>query len=80
MNAGSNVRQTKGTASADERGGSGQRTVTPTRTRARAAKHGETRRSEDRDAKGSVTAGHGDNAGAPQWEDDGGTLPPDEWS
>ncbi len=80
MSAGSKARQTTGTASADERRGSGQPTVTPTRTRVRAAKPGEPRRSKDRDAKGTVTAGHGDNPGAPRWEDDGGTMPPDEWS
>ncbi|WP_175946030.1 hypothetical protein [Burkholderia pyrrocinia] len=79
MNAVSNMRQTKGTASADERRGGGQRTVAPARARIRALP-GETRRSKDRNAKGVVTAGHGDNPDAPLWEDDGGTMPPDEWS
>ncbi|CAB3756273.1 hypothetical protein B7G54_16070 [Burkholderia puraquae] len=64
----------------DGRGGA-QHTVTPTRTRkARATSRG-TRPARERETRsGPVTAGSGGETGQPLWEDDGGSLPPEEWS
>ncbi|WP_161556582.1 hypothetical protein [Burkholderia pyrrocinia] len=81
MNAVSNARQTKkDPGSADERRGGGQHTPTPTHTRAAKATSRETRRRQERGASGPVTTSGGDAAGKPLWEDDGGALPPEEWS
>jgi len=83
MNAASNARQTKDAAPADERGGGGQRTVAPTRTRARvraATSRDRARRAERGGGTGPVATSGGHQTGEPLWEDDGGAMPPEEWS
>ncbi|WDR97962.1 hypothetical protein [Burkholderia ambifaria] len=78
MNADSNGRQNNDTASTGE-----QRTVAPTRTRARvraATSRESTRRTERRSDNGPVTTGGNDATGKPLWEDDSGEMPPEEWS
>ncbi|WP_176016202.1 hypothetical protein [Burkholderia sp. BCC0398] len=87
MDTASNARQTNDAGSTDERRRDGQRTVTPTRVRARphaAAPRDGTRRGE-RDGgrasgNGPVTPSRGAEAGKPLWEDDSGEMPPEEWS
>jgi hypothetical protein len=87
MATASNGRQTNDAEAMDERSSSGQRTVTPTRTRARAhaaAPPGGARRGGRGDGgssgNGPVTPGRGEEAGKPLWEDDRGEMPPEEWS
>ncbi len=84
MNAASNTRQTKDAPSADERGGGGQPTVAPTRTRARVRAATSSRdgggRSAGRSGGNGPIATSGGDAGKPLWEDDGGAMPPEEWS
>ncbi|WP_321923106.1 hypothetical protein [Burkholderia sp. BCC1998] len=83
MNAASNARQTQDAASTDERRGSEQRTVAPSRTRARvraATSRDGTRRNERSSGNGPVAPTRKEGAGEPQWEDDGGAMPPEEWS
>ncbi|MET3552902.1 hypothetical protein [Burkholderia sp. 567] len=83
MNADSNGRQSNDAASTGERRGGEQRTVAPTRTRARvraATSREPTRRSERRSDNGPVTTGGNDATGKPLWEDDSGEMPPEEWS
>ena len=81
MNAASNARQTKDAASTGERRGGEQRTVAPTRTRARvrAATSRDGGRHNERGG-GKITTGRGEGAAEPHWEDDGGAMPPEEWS
>lgn len=80
MNAASNARQTKDAASTGERRGGEQRTVAPTRTRVRvrAAMSRDGGRRNERG--GGKTAGRTEGAAEPHWEDDGGAMPPEEWS
>ncbi|MEY1587933.1 hypothetical protein AB3K92_03760 [Burkholderia sp. Bmkn7] len=91
MNAASNARQANKTKETGARHGGEQHTVTPTRTRVRPAKAAsrDTRRPAGRGAGGSggasgtsgpVAARDGDRKGNPLWEDDGGAIPPEEWS
>ncbi|WP_157692723.1 hypothetical protein [Burkholderia sp. ABCPW 11] len=82
----SNARQTNDAAT-DERRRNGQRTVTPTRKPARthaAVSRDGARRPErgSGSAKGNgpVTPSRGEEASKPLWEDDSGTMPPEEWS
>ncbi|KWH28666.1 hypothetical protein WL99_18600 [Burkholderia cepacia] len=83
--------KTNETGATDARHGGEQHTVTPTRTRVRPAKAAsrDTRRPARRGAGGSggasgtsgpVAAHDGDRKGNPLWEDDGGAMPPEEWS
>ncbi|KVQ52037.1 hypothetical protein WK03_02090 [Burkholderia cepacia] len=86
--------KTNETGATDARHGGEQHTVTPTRTRVRPAKAAsrDTRRPAGRGAGGSggasgtngtsgpVAAHDGDGKGNPLWEDDGGAIPPEEWS
>ncbi|WP_269508999.1 hypothetical protein [Burkholderia sp. IMCC1007] len=83
MNADSNARQANDAASSDERGGE-QRTVAPTRTRARvraatSSRHGG-RRAERSGGNGPITTSSDEDTGKPLWEDDSGETPPEEWS
>jgi len=83
MNADSNRRQTNDAGSSGERRGSEQRTVTPTRTRARvraATSREPTRRSERGSGNGPVATSGNDATAKPLWEDDRGEMPPEEWS
>ena len=88
MATASNARQTHDAGSTDERRRDGQRTVTPTRTRARvraqAAPLDGARRAERGDrgtsGNGPVTPSRGEEAAKPLWEDDRGEMPPEEWS
>ncbi|MBK1820813.1 hypothetical protein JIN76_11855 [Burkholderia sp. 500H] len=87
MATASNARQTNDVESTDERRRGGQRTVTPTRVRARphaAAPRDGARRGErgDRSASGNgpVTPSREEDTGKPLWEDDRGEMPPEEWS
>lgn len=84
MNAASNARQTKDAALTDERGGGEQRTVVPTRTRARvraAVTSRECGRTAERgDGHGPITSHSGTDMGKPLWEDDRGAMAPDERS
>ncbi|AOI80354.1 MULTISPECIES: hypothetical protein [Burkholderia] len=81
----SNARQTNDAAT-DERRRNGQRTVTPTRTRARTqaagARDGARRAGRGNDGgNGPVTPSRGEDEGRkPLWEDDRGEMPPEEWS
>lgn len=86
--------KTNETGATDARHGGEQHTVTPTRTRVRPAKAAsrDTRRPAGRGAGGSggaggasgtsgpVAAHDGDRKDNPLWEDDGGAIPPEEWS
>ncbi|RKU00210.1 hypothetical protein C7H84_27505 [Burkholderia sp. Nafp2/4-1b] len=83
MNAASNAQQGKDTASTDERRSGGQRTVAPTRTRARvraATSHDGTRKAERGGRNGPITTSKVEQEGKPLWEDDSGEVPPEEWS
>ncbi|WP_333977100.1 hypothetical protein [Burkholderia cepacia] len=91
MNAASNARQankTNETSATDARRSGDPHTVTPTRPRVRAAKPAsrDARRPAGRGSGGSsgssgpVAAHDGDGKGNPLWEDDGGAMPPEEWS
>ncbi|MGK8198125.1 hypothetical protein [Burkholderia cepacia] len=91
MNAASNARQankTSETSATDARRSGDQHTVTPTRPRVRAVKPAsrDARRPAGRGSGGSsgtsgpVAAHDGDRKGNPLWEDDGGAMPPEEWS
>ncbi|KVK90820.1 hypothetical protein [Burkholderia cepacia] len=91
MNAASKARQANQTNEAGATGarrGGDQHTVTPTRTRVRPAKAAsrDTRRPAGRGSAGAsgssgpVAAHDGDRKGKPLWEDDGGAMPPEEWS
>ncbi|WP_063552839.1 hypothetical protein [Burkholderia territorii] len=83
MNAASNGRQTNDAASTDERRGGEQRTVAPTRTRARvraATSRNGARRPERGSGNGPVAPSGRHETGEPHWEDDGGEMPPEEWS
>ncbi|KAG8152435.1 hypothetical protein [Burkholderia catarinensis] len=79
MNAVSNARQKKDAGPGDERRGGAQRTVAPARTRVRATSR-DTRRSKHQGTSGPVATGDDGKTGKPLWEDDGGPLPPEEWS
>ncbi|HGO6124766.1 TPA: hypothetical protein ACK3RK_003269 [Burkholderia cepacia] len=86
--------KTNKTGATDARHGGEQHTVTPTRTRVRPAKAAsrDTRRPAGRGAgdsggasgtngtSGPVAAHDGDRKDNPLWEDDGGAIPPEEWS
>ncbi len=82
MGAASNARQTNKTSATGARRSGEPHTVTPTRTRVRAAKSASrgTRRPAGRGTSGPVAAHDGDGKGRPLWEDDGGAMPPEEWS
>lgn len=94
MSAASNARQankTNETGATDARRSGDPHTVTPTRPRVRAAKPAsrDARRPAGRGSGGSsgtsgtsgpVAAHDGDRKGNPLWEDDGGAMPPEEWS
>ncbi|AQQ45138.1 hypothetical protein KDW67_27450 [Burkholderia cenocepacia] len=87
MATASNARQTSDAGSTDEGRRSGQRTVTPTRTRKRpqaAGPRDDARRVGRGDGRasgnGPVTPSRGEEAGKPLWEDDRGEMPPEEWS
>ncbi|WP_321803643.1 hypothetical protein [Burkholderia sp. BCC1993] len=83
MNAASNARQTQDAASTDEHRGSEQRTVAPTSTRARvraATSRDGTRRNEPSSGNRPVAPSRREGAGESHWEDDGGAMPPEEWS
>ncbi|MGR3909047.1 hypothetical protein Q3A80_18590 [Burkholderia sp. SR8] len=83
MNAASNARQTNDAAPADERRGGGQRTVAPTRARPRvraATSRDGARGAERGGAHGPIATSGGHESGEPLWEDDGGAMPPEEWS
>ncbi|KWN18250.1 hypothetical protein WT83_12425 [Burkholderia territorii] len=83
MNAASNVRPTNGAVSTDERRGGEQRTVAPTRTRARVrarTARDAGRRPERGSGNGPVAPSGRHETGEPHWEDDGGEMPPEEWS
>ncbi|WP_371141516.1 hypothetical protein [Burkholderia cepacia] len=94
MSAASNARQanktseTSETSATDARRSGDPHTVTPTRPRVRAAKPAsrDARRPAGRGSGGSsgssgpVAAHDGDRKGNPLWEDDGGAMPPEEWS
>ncbi|MGU7812007.1 hypothetical protein [Burkholderia sp. AW49-1] len=83
MNAASNVRQTNDAAQTDERRGGEQRTVAPTRTRARvraSTSRQDTRRAERSGGNGPVAPSSGHEAAEAHWEDDSGAMPPEEWS
>lgn len=91
MNAASIARQankTSETSATDARRSGDPHTVTPTRPRVRAAKPAsrDARRPAGRGSGGSsgssgpVAAHDGDRKGNPLWEDDGGAMPPEEWS
>ncbi|KVH54759.1 hypothetical protein WS89_25995 [Burkholderia sp. MSMB1072] len=81
----SNARQTNDAAT-DEPGRNGQRTVTPTRSRARTravvSRDGARRAERGHDGgNGPVTPSREEDEGRkPLWEDDSGTMPPEEWS
>ncbi|KVK84554.1 hypothetical protein WS90_11210 [Burkholderia cepacia] len=86
--------QTNEAGATGARRGGDQHTVTPTRTRVRPAKAAsrDTRRPAGRGSGGAsgssgssgssgpVAAHDGDRKGKPLWEDDGGAMPPEEWS
>ncbi|CAB3966898.1 hypothetical protein BCO9919_02508 [Burkholderia cenocepacia] len=58
-----------------------QHTVAPTRARhTRATSRGARPARKDETKRGTVIAGSGGETGQPLWEDDGGALPPEEWS
>lgn len=84
MNAASNVRKTNDAASTDERGGDEQRTVAPTRTRARvraatSRNAGNAARQAERGGgNGPVATSGGHKTAEPHWEDDSGATPPEE--
>ncbi|RQT30647.1 hypothetical protein [Burkholderia cepacia] len=94
MNAASNARQANKmseTSATDARRSGDPHTVTPTRPRVRAAKPAsrDARRPAGRGlgdssgtsgSSGPVAAHDGDGKGNPLWEDDGGAMPPEEWS
>ncbi|NIF43944.1 hypothetical protein F3J14_24300 [Burkholderia sp. Tr-862] len=83
MSADSNGRQTNDAASTGERRGGEQRTVTPTRTRARvraATSRDVKRRSERGGGNGPIATSGNDATAKPLWEDDRGEMPPEEWS
>ncbi|WP_175908959.1 hypothetical protein [Burkholderia sp. BCC1640] len=83
MSAASNVRQTNDAASTDERRSGEQRTVAPTRTRARvraSTSRNDARRAERGGRNGPVAPSRDHETGEPHWEDDGGAMPPEEWS
>ena len=71
--------KTKAESTGDGRGGA-QHTVAPTRTRHATAKSRGTRAAREQEKGRGVTAGSGGETGQPLWEDDGGALPPEEWS
>lgn len=76
-----NERRTNDTASSDERRGGAQRTVAPTRVRIRAATSRDGRRTPDRAGRTTAAPRRGNgHDGEPMWEDDSGTMPPEEWS
>ncbi|WP_431289499.1 hypothetical protein [Burkholderia contaminans] len=65
----------------ERRRGDAQHTVAPTRTRHTRATSRGTRPTRKQETKrGTVIAGSGGETGQPLWEDDGGALPPEEWS
>lgn len=83
--------ETSETSATDARRSGDQHTVTPTRPRVRAAKPAsrDARRPAGRGSgdssgtsgsSGPVAAHDGDRKGNPLWEDDGGAMPPEEWS
>ncbi|WP_431228883.1 hypothetical protein [Burkholderia contaminans] len=73
-------RKTKTESTSDGRGDA-QHTVAPTRTRHTRATSRGTRPTRKQETKrGTVIAGSGGETGQPLWEDDGGALPPEEWS
>ncbi|WP_179235143.1 MULTISPECIES: hypothetical protein [unclassified Burkholderia] len=84
MATASNARQTNDAGATDERRRNGQRTVTPTRTRARPAASRDGARQAGRgndSGNGPVTPSRGEEeARKPLWEDDSGEMPPEEWS
>ncbi|WP_175687180.1 hypothetical protein [Burkholderia anthina] len=80
MNAASNPRQTKDATSTDARRSGGQRTVAPTRTRARGRAATSPRDAGRSAGTGPIPTSGGEEAGKPRWEDDDGAMPPDEWS
>lgn len=72
--------KTKVESTGDGRDGA-QHTVAPTRARhARATSRGTRPAREQETRRGPVIAGSGGQTGEPLWEDDGGPLPPEEWS
>lgn len=72
--------KTKTESAGDARGGA-QHTVAPTRTRhASATSRGTRAARKQQTTRGTVIAGSGGETGQPLWEDDGGALPPEEWS
>ncbi|RQR34979.1 hypothetical protein DIE23_10430 [Burkholderia sp. Bp9143] len=83
MNAASNARQTQDAASTGEGRGGEQRTVAPTRTRARVrattSRGGKQRTEHGGTNEPETTSGRAET-GDPHWEDDGGAMPPEEWS
>ena len=84
MNATSHARPPKQAESIDEGRAGAKRTVAPTRERNAGAASRGTRPARKPETKsGPVTggtAGKGDETAQPLWEDDGGPLPPEEWS
>ncbi|AIO26463.1 hypothetical protein [Burkholderia cepacia] len=86
--------KTSETSATDARRSGDPHTVTPTRPRVRAAKPAsrDARRPAGRGlgdssgtggtsgSSGPVAAHDGDGKGNPLWEDDGGAMPPEEWS
>ncbi|MCA7939778.1 hypothetical protein [Burkholderia cepacia] len=86
--------KTSETSATDARRSGDPHTVTPTRPRVRAAKPAsrDARRPAGRGlgdssgtggtsgSSGPVAAHDGDRKGNPLWEDDGGAMPPEEWS
>ncbi|WP_175775440.1 hypothetical protein [Burkholderia anthina] len=80
MNAASNARQTKDATSTDERRGVGQRTVAPTRTRARVRAATSSRDGGRSAGNGPITPSGGEKTGKPLWEDGDAAMPPEEWS
>ncbi|HEM7892002.1 hypothetical protein [Burkholderia cepacia] len=86
--------KTSETSATDARRSGDQHTVTPTRPRVRAAKPasrdarwpagrgsgGSGGSSGSSGSSGPVAAHDGDRKGNPLWEDDGGAMPPEEWS
>ncbi|RQR34290.1 MULTISPECIES: hypothetical protein [unclassified Burkholderia] len=83
MNAASNARQIQDAASTGEGRGDEQRTVAPTRTRARVratTSRGGTRRTGRGRTNAPVTTHGSAETGEPHWEDDDGAMPPEEWS
>ncbi|HEP6275000.1 TPA: hypothetical protein VDA67_001444 [Burkholderia vietnamiensis] len=83
MTAASDMQRTDDRTASGEQFPGGQRTVAPTRTRARlraATSRDAAQRKERPDGQGPVATSGGHDTGEPLWEDDRPAMPPEEWS